>query len=165
MVYSCRPGEEKFNRSLAHLLAGLTWDENGQPSLKDGYATLEKLNEQEMQRNLDELLAQVEARYEAIWNSAPSKDGYFWYRYDETSFGPMMQPDAHSAYDKAYTSEGQNGVGAVAYLTQLHPDVILDYKLSNIQYEGENATYIKEGEEHGLREDGTEALGEVPTRR
>ncbi len=78
-----------------------------------------------------------------------------------------MQPDGYDGYDKGYTSEGQNGTGAVAYLTQLHPDAILDYKLSNIQYEGENPTYISKergGINAGLQEDGTEALEEVPTK-
>ena len=120
-----------------------------------------------LQLQLRYLLDQVEARYKAIWTSEPSKDGYFWYRYDDTSFGPMMQPDGYDGYDKEYTSEGQNGTGAVAYLTQLHPDAILDYKLSNIQYEGENPTYIAKergGINVGLQEDGTEALEEVPAK-
>ena len=97
----------------------------GKPFLKDDYVTIEKAHELMLQLQLRYLLDQVEARYKAIWTSEPSKDGYFWYRYDETSFGPMMQPDGYDGYDKAFTSEGQNGTGAVAYLTQLHPDAIL----------------------------------------
>lgn len=164
LVYPSGKERETFNATIKHLLDGLVWDESGKPSLKSDYITIEKANELMLQLQLKQLLDQVEARYTAIWASEPSKDGYFWYRYDETSFGPMMQPDGYDGYDKAFTSEGQNGTGAVAYLTQLHPDDILDYKLSNILYEGENPTYIAKergGINGSLSEDGTEALEEV----
>ena len=115
-----------------------------------------------MQTKLEDLLATVEDRYKAIWTSEPSKDGYFWYRYDATAFGPMMQPDGYVGYDKEYKGKGRDGTGAVCYLTQLHPDVILDFKLSNIQYEGENPTYISKeggGINDGVREDGADGIG------
>jgi N12 class adenine-specific DNA methylase len=167
LVYPAGKERETFNETIKHLLDGLVWDESGKPSLKADYVTIEKAHELMLQLQLRYLLDQVEARYTAIWASEPSKDGYYWYRYDDTSFGPMMQPDGYAGHDKGYTSEGQNGTGAVAYLTQLHPDDILDYKLSNIQYEGENPVYIAKergGIDVGLQEDGTEALEEVPAR-
>lgn len=167
LVYPAGKERETFNATINHFLEGLRWEDNHPPILKDDYVTIEKANELMLQAQLQALLDQVEARYTAIWASEPSKDGYFWYRYDETSFGPMMQPDGYDGYDKAFTSEGQNGTGAVAYLTQLHPDVILDYKLSNIQYEGENPTYISKergGINGGLSEDGAEALEKVPAK-
>ena len=142
LVYPAGKERETFNETIKYFLDGLEWDENGHPSLKDDYISIQKANELLLQTKLRELLAEVEDRYNAIWASEPSKDGYYWYRYDATSFGPMMQPDGYAGHDKGYTSEGQNGTGAVAYLTQLHPDDILDYKLSNIQYEGENPVYI-----------------------
>ncbi|MBP1719654.1 MAG: hypothetical protein H6Q43_3092, partial [Deltaproteobacteria bacterium] len=134
-------------------------------ALKDGYQTIEQFHELLLKAKLMELLATVEDRYKAIWTSEPSKDGNFWYRYDATAFGPMMQPDDYVGYDKGYKGEGQDGTGAVCYLTQLHPDTILDFKLSNIQYEGENPTYISKeggGINDGVREDGETTLGEVP---
>jgi N12 class adenine-specific DNA methylase len=161
LVYPAGKERETFNATIKHLLDGLVWDESGKPSLKDDYVPIEKAHELLLQLQLRYLLEQVEARYTAIWASEPSKDGYFWYRYDETSFGPMMQPDGYEGYDKAFTSEGQNGSGAVCYLTQLHPDDILDYKLTNIQYEGENPTYISKergGINGGLSSEGEEAL-------
>jgi len=167
LVYPSGKERETFNATIKHFLKGLVWDESGKPSLKSDYVSIEKAHELMLQLQLRFLLDQVEARYKAIWTSEPSKDGYFWYRYDDTSFGPMMQPDGYEGYDKAFTSEGQNGTGAVAYLTQLHPDAILDYKLSNIQYEGENPTYIAKergGINGSLSEDGTEPLEEVSTK-
>ncbi|MFZ4436834.1 MAG: JAB domain-containing protein [Syntrophales bacterium] len=165
LVYPAGKERETFNATIKHFIDGLEWDESGRPSLKEDYVTIEKAHELMLQLQLKFLLDQVQARYKAIWTSEPSKDGFFWYRYDATSFGPMMQPDGYDGYDKAFTSEGQNGTGAVAYLTQLHPDAILDYKLTNIQYEGENPTYISKkrgGIDASLSEDGTEALEEVP---
>ncbi|MCK9520165.1 MAG: hypothetical protein M0R74_14245, partial [Dehalococcoidia bacterium] len=164
LVYPSGLERETFNATIKHFLEGLRWEENHKPMLKDDYVKIELRNEQLLKEKLDELLATVEERYKAIWASEPSADGFYWYRYDETSFGPMMQPDGYGAYDKAYTSEGQNGTGAVGYLTQLHPDVILDYKLSNVQYAGEKPTYIKEGGGFGgsFQADGEEALDEAP---
>ena len=167
LVYPAGKERETFNVTIKRFLDGLVWNELGKPSLKDGYVSIEKANELMLQLQLGYLLDQVEARYMAIWASEPSKDGYYWYRYDDTSFGPMMQPDGYGGYDKGYTSEGQNGEGAVAYLTQLHPDDILDYKLSGIQYEGENPIYISKergGINDSLSEDGTEALEEVSSK-
>jgi type I restriction-modification system DNA methylase subunit len=164
LVYPSGLERETFNATIKHFLEGLRWEENHKPMLKDDYVKIELRNEQLLKEKLDELLATVEERYKAIWASEPSADGFYWYRYDETSFGPMMPPDGYGAYDKAYTSEGQNGTGAVGYLTQLHPDVILDYKLSNVQYAGEKPTYIKEGGGFGgsFQADGEEALDEAP---
>lgn len=169
LVYPAGKERETFNATIKHFLDGLEWDENGLPSLKEDYITIEKANEAMLQLQLEYLLSTVEDRYRAIWTSEPSKDGKFWYRYNETAFGPMMQPDGYVGYDKEYKGMDptvQNGKGAVAYLTQLHPDVILDHKLENIKYEGENPTYISQeggGIDDSLREAGEEALGEVPS--
>lgn len=162
LVYPSGLERESFNETIKYFLNGLSWDEKGLPSLKEDYETIERHNEAKLQEKLKELLDTVEERYKAIWQSEPSADGLFWYQYDATSFGPMMQPDGYSAYDKEFHAEGQNGEGAIAYLTQLHPDVIIDYKLTNIKYEGNNATYIKEGGgiNDTLREDGSETLEE-----
>lgn len=168
LVYPAGLERETFNATIKHFLEGLAWDENGLPHLKEGYETIEQLNERLLDEKLKELQDSVEERYKAIWSSEPSADGYYWYQYDETAFGPMMQPDGYAAYDKGYQGPGQNGSGAVGYLTQLHPDAILDYKLSNIRYEGENSTYISDargGIHDTLQEDGTEVLeGELPQR-
>ena len=167
LVYPAGAEREAFNATIKHLLDGIEWTEDGGAALKPEYVSIELFNEQLLKEKLDALLDTVEDRYQAIWASEPSKDGYYWYRYDDTSFGPMMQPDGYGGYDKGYTSEGQNGEGAVAYLTQLHPDDILDYKLSGIQYEGENPIYISKergGINGSLSEDGTESLEEVPAK-
>ncbi|MBP1713693.1 MAG: putative adenine-specific methylase, partial [Deltaproteobacteria bacterium] len=166
LVYPSGQEREEFNETIQHFVDGLEWSETGHPSLKDGYQTIEQFHELLLKAKLMELLATVEDRYKAIWTSEPSKDGNFWYRYDATAFGPMMQPDDYVGYDKEYKGEGQDGTGAVCYLTQLHPDTILDFKLSNIQYEGENPTYISKeggGINDGVREDGETTLGEVST--
>jgi N12 class adenine-specific DNA methylase len=166
LVYPAGLERETFNATIKHFLEGLAWDENGLPHLKEGYETIEQLNERLLDEKLKELQDSVEERYKAIWSSEPSVDGHYWYQYDETAFGPMMQPDGYVAYDKGYKGTEQNGSGAVGYLTQLHPDAILDYKLSNIQHEGDSATYISDargGINNALEEDGAEALeGELP---
>ena len=164
LVYPAGKEREVFNDIIKHFTEGLSWDETGRPSLKEGYESTTARNQKLLASELEKLLASVEERYRAIWASEPSKDGYYWYRYDETSFGPMMQPDGYAGYDKSYKSEDQNGSGAVAYLTELHPDDILDYKISNFQYEGENPTYITQkggGLDDSIQGDGTEALDEV----
>jgi N12 class adenine-specific DNA methylase len=167
LVYPAGKEREKFNETIQHFVDGLTWDENGKPFLKDDYETIDKHNEALLKAKLEELLATVEERYKAIWTSEPSKDGKFWYRYDATEFAPMMQPEGYVGYDKEYKGTEptvQGGKGAVAYLTQLHPDLIMDFKLSNIKYEGKNPTYISAEEggipNGGLQEHGQTELGE-----
>jgi N12 class adenine-specific DNA methylase len=163
LIYPAGVERETFNGYIKHFLEGLNWEinENTQtatrlgeaeqkpgyvvPKLKDDYVTIEENNAELLRQKLEELLAEVEARYEAIWASEKSDDGYYWYKYNETSFGVLMQPDGYVGYDKGFQSVGQNGTGAVCYLTQLHPDSILDFKLSNFKYGDNNATYIKAG--------------------
>ena len=136
LVYPAGKERESFNATIQHLIDGLAWDENGKPFLKEGYETIEKFNEALVEEKLNALLDTVEDRYRAIWTSEPSKDGKFWYRYDVTEFAPMMQPEGYVGYDKEYKGTEptvQHGKGAVAYLTQLHPDLILDFKLTQYQ--------------------------------
>lgn len=154
-----------INGLIKHVMSGLHWSEEGVPSLKEGYVGLEKNREAIMEAEKEKLLAQVEARYNAIWASEPSADGNFWYSYNETAFGPMMQPSLHVAYDKAHKGEEQGGTGAVAYSHQLSPDEILDFGLTNIKYEGEGAVYISKntGGFDELREDGEGSLEDIST--
>ncbi len=169
LVYPAGKEREQFNETIARFLEGLTWDENGRPTLKPEYSSIVKHQEALMKQKLEELLASVEERYAAIWSSEPSPDGRYWYRYDATEFGPMMQPEGYVAYDRDYKGTEpnlQNGTGAIGYLTQLHPDDILDFKLSNIIYTGENPVVItpEKGPQHGeLQADGEGTLGETPS--
>ena len=45
LVYPAGKEREKFNETIQHFVDGLTWDENGKPSLKDDYETIDKHNE------------------------------------------------------------------------------------------------------------------------
>jgi N12 class adenine-specific DNA methylase len=164
LVYPSGKEREEFNASIKYLLNNLIWDENGKPSMKEDFVSIAVKNEEILAAKLEELLAQIEDRYKAIWNSEPSPDGHYWYQYDVTKFSPMMQPDGYSAWDHNFKAEGQEGEGAVAYLQPLHPDEILDYKLTNIQYNDGKATYVPIDtggkDAHGFREDGEEILEE-----
>ncbi len=165
LVYPAGLERETFNATIKRMFDGIQWDDDGTPSLKDDYTPVEKSNAALTALMLENLLGSVEDRYNAIWASEPSADGNYWYRYEATAFGPMMQPDGYIGYDKSYKEEDQDGTGAVAFSHQLHPDEILDFKLKSVQYKGESPTYIsqKGGGIDGLRDDGEETLDEVST--
>ena len=166
LVYPAGQEREEFAEKISHFLDGVQWDADGNPSMKDDYVDFETIQAERLEQEKQALLDQIEERYKAIWSSEQSPDGYYWYRYDATGLGPMMQPDGYSAYDKSYKEEGQGGAGAVGYLTMLHPDDIIGYKLTNFIYDGDTATYIQEGaqDESELGETGEDALDEIPTR-
>jgi len=75
LVYPAGKEREDFNATIQHFIDGLAWDENGKPSLKQDYETIDKHNEALLKAKLEELLATVEERYKAIWNSEPRRTG------------------------------------------------------------------------------------------
>ncbi len=170
LIYPAGVEREYFNETIEAFFDGVQWDADGAPSLRDDYNSITLRNERRMEAELEALLETVEDMYNTLWRSEPSADGNYWYKYDLMSFGPEMQPDGYIAYDKEYKEAGQHpesweGKSAVAYLTQLHPDLILQYKLTNIQHDaGETTTYVpseERGDSDELSESGEEALDEV----
>lgn len=163
-------GEERaqFNAFFQHLLTGIEWTDEG-PKIKAGYVSIESARLEYIQAELDKIGETLEERLKQLEDGVAAKDGLWWYRFGEgKKRGAGLQPKGHFALD-----DSQN---AVAYPAPLDASDKVEFGLTKMEgFEpGAQTIYLNKDDDNGtrdrtrdnpsdeVRDDGEEALGEIP---
>lgn len=122
--------------------AQIEWNEDGTLKLKDDYVPVTTRERLRAEAAIQELHDRLDAIYEALYSGEQSKDGLYWYAFEQTARGVMAQPKGYMAYDDQYAIEGEDvlGKGAVGYPEKLKSSEVLMYFLRPINYKDTEST-------------------------
>jgi N12 class adenine-specific DNA methylase/GGDEF domain-containing protein len=170
-AYPTAEERARFNDIYQHFLDGLEWSDEGVPTVKPDYepVTLKEYNE--AKKELENLLDRLTDVYNKMYQGEVSEDGHYWYAYQTTARGEMMQPPGYSAYDDNYqieVAEGEDapaGTGAVGYLEPQKAEDVIRFGLVPIKHETSDSTITLEVDDGTgqVRDDGQDSLGQEST--
>jgi len=167
-AYPTEEERDRFNELFKAFFDGMTWDENGVPTMKPDYVPVTLQEYLSAKENVQKVLDTLEDIYKALYAGKQSEDGLYWYAYRDTTRAPEMQPQGVMAFDDEYRQEGFTGQGAIGYGESVHPDDVIKYGLEPIVHEKTDKTqYLEVGEDGTVISDwttGGAALGESSAR-
>jgi N12 class adenine-specific DNA methylase len=162
-AYPTEAERERFNSIFDHFFDSVEWSNDGIPKLKKDYQPVTLYERDQAKKAIDKMLDRVDELYEELYRGSPSPDGMYWYGYEQTSRGAMMQPKGYVGYDdklKMVSEDPENaynGTGAVAYPDPLSADDVIKFGIIPLQYEKTDDTIYLEGPEDGT----TNEVGEA----
>lgn len=162
-------GEERsaFKEYFKQFLDGISWDDSGLPSMKEGYVPVGDVVTGALKTTFDAWIKDLPAINKRLVDGDPGTDGLWWYEFEKPGGrGPGRAPKGYVAHE-----DGQ-GNGMIGYSEALDVKSIEEYQLRRAPaYQpGEKAVYLKEGLDAGAGSDksdagrvaGEEALGGAP---